>query len=311
MCILSGMIKPDLQPTIRQLPSSPTSKTVNKHHYRLNCLSTRLSSDEVVIEEPLQINLVSFEQAKNNYQQRELAVIMRTPGDDVALITGFLFSEAVITTAADILSIKIASDSETNNIVEVELAKHITIDWPSLSRSFTSQSSCGLCGKTSIKSLALKTQQSVNNEQHWLNMASIPQLVQQLTKQQSLFIDTGGVHGAGLINNEQWISIREDIGRHNAVDKIIGDIVMQQTAIARAILLLTGRVSFELMQKAVMAGIPVIIAVGAPSSLAIDVAKQFNITLIGFTKNQQFNVYHGNWRINSQIAPQSKHEHIL
>ena len=305
------MIKPKLQPTLGEVNRSPASKTVNKHHYRLNCLSSRLSSDQVIIEEPLQINLVSFEHTKKHYQQRELAVIMRTPGDDVTLITGFLFSEAVITTQADILSIKVASDSETNNIVEVELAKHITIDWPGLTRSFTSQSSCGLCGKTSIKSLALKTQQAINNEQHWLNMASIPQLVEQLTERQSLFIATGGVHGAGLINNEHWFSIREDIGRHNAVDKIIGDIVMQQTTIARAILLLTGRVSFELMQKAVMAGIPVIIAVGAPSSLAIDVAKQFNITLIGFTKNQQFNVYHGNWRINTQSPPQSKHEKKL
>ena len=108
------------------------------------------------------------------------------------------------------------------------------------------------------------------------------------------------MHAAGLINNNQWLSVQEDIGRHNAVDKIIGDIVLNNHVLEEAILLLTGRISFELMQKAVMVGISVVIAVGAPSSLAVDVAKQFDITLIGFTKNKQFNVYHGDYRLKSE-----------
>lgn len=291
------MTKP-LKKNITPVPAA--TKSVAKLQYRLECLSSRLSSDDVIIEEPLQINLLWFNTHKSDYQHDELAVIMRTPGNDIELIIGFLFSEGVIKSHADILSIAIPSDSKTNNIVEVELAKNIVLDWTTLARSFTSQSSCGVCGKTSIKSLALKSQKIMNTDTHWLGVSSIPQYCQALTKQQHLFSSTGGVHGAGLINNKQWLAVHEDIGRHNAVDKIIGDVVHNNYALTQAVLLLTGRISFELMQKAVMAGIPVVIAVGAPSSLAIAVAQQFDITLIGFTKNKQFNVYHGDYRINNE-----------
>ena len=291
------MIKPLKNTLIQQ---ATATKTVAKLQYRLECLSSRLSNDDVIIEEPLQINLIWFNTKKAYYQHDELAVIMRTPGNDIELIVGFLFSEGVITNNADIISICVANDSPTNNILEVELAKSVLLDWTLLTRSFTSQSSCGVCGKTSIKSLALKSHKALNNNSQWLSIAAIPEYCQTLTSKQDLFISTGGVHAAGLINNNQWLSVQEDIGRHNAVDKIIGDIVLNNHVLEEAILLLTGRISFELMQKAVMVGISVVIAVGAPSSLAVDVAKQFDITLIGFTKNKQFNVYHGDYRLKSE-----------
>ena len=287
------------QPLKNSALTTATTKSLAKLHYRLDCLSSKLTHDQIIIEEPLQINLLWFNTKQNNYQQDELAVIMRTPGNDTELVVGFLFAEAVIKHKNDILNIVI--DHENENLIEVELNKNVSIDWHNLARNFTSQSSCGLCGKTSIKSLALKCQRIINTEKNWLAIGNIPLLMNKLAEQQPLFSQTGGVHGAALINNEQWLSIKEDIGRHNAVDKVIGEIILADHSIEQGVLLLTGRISFELMQKAAMAAIPVVIAVGAPSSLAISVAKQFDITLIGFSKVQQFNVYHGDWRLRSEI----------
>lgn len=285
-------------------------KPVTKLNYRLNCLTSQLTHDDVIIEEPLQINLLWFEQETQQYQHRELAVIMRTPGQDTALVTGFLFTEGIIKSATDILSIDTPSDGKKDNQLEIKLAQNIRVNWTKLARRFTSQSSCGICGKTSIKSLALQSSKKINDEKGWLDIHTIPTLSEQLTKQQPLFNQTGGVHGAAIVKNTQWLALEEDVGRHNAVDKVIGQLLIEQHITVpsnnskqqtdKSILLLTGRISFELIQKAVMAAIPVIIAIGAPSSLAISAAQQFNITLIGFIKNQQFNVYHGAWRLSDE-----------
>lgn len=276
------------------------TQTVSKITYHLNTNHQKLSVDHVIIEEPLQINLLWFCEQRQAYQLSNLVVIMRTPGQDNALAVGFLISEGIITHQHDIIAIEVPSDSENNNLLEIQLDKKIKLDWLTLQRNFTSQSGCGLCGKSSIKSLALKSLRTINNQQHWLKVTDIPKLCLQLAKHQNLFAQTGGVHGAAYIVNNQWLTIQEDIGRHNAVDKVIGELVLTQQYAQQGILLLTSRISFELVQKAVMYGIPVIIALGAPSSLAITTAKQFNITLIGFSKSQTFNVYHGDWRLFSE-----------
>ena len=272
-------------------------QSVAKKTYRLDTESCKLSYDDIIVEEPLQINLSWFNPEQKTYQHNELAIVMRTPGDDIALVTGLLFNEGIIKQQQDIVSITLPTDCETGNQLEVTLNKNILINWSAISRSFASLSSCGICGKTSIKSLALKSHQVFNTEKQWLNIKTVSQLSLHLTEQQTLFNKTGGVHGAAIFQEGEWLSIYEDIGRHNAVDKIIGNLCLKNITLDKAILLLTGRVSFELMQKAVMAAIPVVISVGAPSSLAIAVAKQFDITLIGFNRSQQFNVYHGHWRL--------------
>ncbi|MGJ8692842.1 MAG: formate dehydrogenase accessory sulfurtransferase FdhD [Thalassotalea sp.] len=291
-------------------PATPNVHSVAKKSYRLDNDSCQLVYDDIIVEEPLQINLSWFNPAQQSYQTNELAVVMRTPGSDIELVTGLLFNEGIIKQRQDILAIALASedDPNTGNQLEIELSKAITIDWQAISRSFASLSSCGICGKTSIKSLALKSHQSFNTEKNWLKVNDIPKLSQALSNQQTLFNQTGGVHGAAIFQADQWLAIHEDIGRHNAVDKVIGDLLQQNIRLNKAILLLTGRVSFELMQKAVMAAIPVVIAIGAPSSLAIAVAKQFDITLIGFNKLQQFNVYHGDWRLLNEYLPTIEHE---
>lgn len=280
---------------------SDAIKSLTKRHYQLNEASQCLSADNVIVEEPLQINIWWFNPEKQQHQESELAIMMRTPGHDEILVLGFLFTEGIIQQYKDVTQITV--NSENTNIVDVELGNEISINWEKINRSFTSQSSCGLCGKTSIKALALKTQKTINSDKHWLSSVKIPLLINQLTQRQALFTITGGVHGAAIVSANKWLALYEDVGRHNAVDKVIGDVLVNHHSVEnnktneQKILLLTGRISFELIQKAVMAAIPVIIAIGAPSSLAISTAKQFDITLIGFTKSDQFSVYSGDWRM--------------
>lgn len=280
---------------------SDAIKSLTKRHYQLNKASQCLSADHVIAEEPLQINIWWFNAEKQQHQERELAIVMRTPGHDEILVLGFLFTEGIIKHFKDVTQMVV--NDENSNIIDVTLGDEISINWGRVNRSFTSQSSCGLCGKTSIKALALKTENNINKDKNWLNPTTIPLLINQLTQRQMLFNITGGVHGAAIVSANKWLALYEDIGRHNAVDKVIGDVLANHHSFnnnktnKRNILLLTGRISFELIQKAVMAAIPVIIAIGAPSSLAISTAKQFDITLIGFTKSNQFSVYTGDWRI--------------
>jgi len=257
-------------------------------------------NDQVIVEQPLQISLCFFNAEQQRYQSKILTVTMRTPNDDQALICGFLCAEGIIQQANEVIAIEWLAPNEQNlpqNHAEVTLAKHVQVNWPQLQRDFVSYSSCGICGKSSLKSLALKVQSTIDETQHWLPNQLISGLPTLLWQQQALFQQTGGVHGAGYYANQQLLFSAEDVGRHNAVDKVIGKVCQQQAQQAQAVLILSGRISFELVQKAVMANIPVIVAVGAPSSLAIQAAQQFNITLIGFVKAQKFNVYHADWRL--------------
>ena len=288
--------------------------------------------DQVICEEPLQITLawVTNDQGKEQQEHSQVFTItMRTPGDDIALITGLLFTEGQIDDISQIDHISSETDSDydepQNNQFTAYFSQGNQPDLAGLQRQLITQSSCGICGKTSLKSLELKAPKPLNNQPAWLDPEQIKTLPQRLLEQQSLFAQTGGVHGAALFDqNYQLLSVKEDVGRHNAVDKVIGEQLLgqqllsqqelsqqllgqqelsqqllsqQELAATRHILLLSGRVSFELVQKAIIAGYPVIIAVGAPSSLAILAAQRFDLTLIGFTKPDSFNIYHGHWRI--------------
>ncbi|MGJ8582287.1 MAG: formate dehydrogenase accessory sulfurtransferase FdhD, partial [Psychromonas sp.] len=192
-------------------------------------------------------------------------------------------------------------ETEEPNQCDVFLSDHISLDWKSLTRQFVSHSGCGICGANDVKKLAHTFDVHIDQTAQWLPLQQVMTLSSQLREQQSLFSATGGVHSAGIFTLNQCLSVHEDVGRHNAVDKVIGDLVNQDLLGTNNILMLSGRVSFELMQKAVAAKIAVVVAIGAPSSLAVSVAKQFNITLIGFVSEHTCNVYHGDFRlINSK-----------
>lgn len=264
----------------------------------------QLEADDVAIEEPLQISLQWFDPAQNEFIQREWSLTMRTPGSDIALVRGLLLTQQVITSLDDVESIAPfdSEQSHFHNHLLVSLKKGIEPDWSTLERSYASQSSCGICGMTSMRSLCLTRPVSIDETAGWLKSEAVLQMPSQLRNQQQLFAQTGAVHGAGFWTGENVVQIAEDVGRHNALDKLIGQIYHQGLWQPQSVLVLSGRVSFELVQKAMLASIPVIVAVGAPSSLAVDMAKQFNMTLIGFTKTRQFNVYHGHWRLAQDAA---------
>lgn len=253
--------------------------------------------DQVVIEEPLRITL--------HWQQQSavFTITMRTPGDDNLLALGLLYSEGLIKKADDIADIRYEQNQhgEMPNHLQVFYQPGLAPDLSDSHRQLISQSSCGICGKTSLKTLELNTDIQLSEQKHWLDKLQLTQLPDKLRANQPLFEHCGGTHGAALFDGQyQLIDCKEDIGRHNALDKLIGANLRRTKIPQENILVLSGRVSFELVQKAIVAGYPVLVAVGAPSSLAIDAAKRFNITLVGFTKTNGFNVYTGQWRFNTQ-----------
>lgn len=271
--------------------------------------------DWIAIEEPLEIRL-EYRNTKNLPIRRTIAITMRTPGHDADLAIGFLFNEGIIRTIDEIIKIEpcgaILNKAQTENIIRVELSSRSGTQFRHLEKHFLTNSSCGVCGKTSIE--ALRSQLgSPCLLQSKVSAKTILDLQDTLRKAQSVFDQTGGLHASGLFNLQgELIAMREDVGRHNALDKLIGHLFMhRQLPFSERILLMSGRLSFELVQKASMAGCEVIAAVGAPSSLAIDLAQELNMTLIGFIKKSQFNVYSGGWRIdyeteNSKPVPQAK-----
>ena len=274
---------------------------------------SRPVEDNLAIEEPLEIQLTYG--PSNSRQTRSISVTMRTPGNDFDLAAGFLMTEGVIQDANDIEQIAYAGDSfnegteslqamdalkvgSKQNTVRVDLAPGIAVNVGSLQRNFYTTSSCGICGKASL--LALRTvcpPRAANNFK--VDAQLLYRFPQLLRASQGVFDRTGGLHGAGLFDSTgNLLALREDVGRHNAVDKLIGaEFVADRTPLRDRLLLLSGRASFELLQKALMGGIPMVAAVGAPSSLAVQVAKEFDITLVGFLREDHFNIYHGRERI--------------
>ena len=281
-------------------------KIMPKQHYQRQTLDNKLwnkklKEDVIVLEEPLQISLSYYDIAADRYKTKILSITMRTPGQDNALIHGFLLCEGIINQKSDITECEFDIEQHQGNAVCVVLAKHVQPNWRAIERQFTSHSSCGICGKTSLNALQLKAPISRADNRTIINSDKVYQLPEQLLKQQAIFSQTGGSHAAGLYYADNYIAIAEDIGRHNAVDKVIGMSCLADTNNDEMILVLSGRISFELVQKAIMANIYIIVAVGAPSALAITAAKKFNVTLIGFTKTDSFNVYHGDWRIKNDL----------
>lgn len=262
---------------------------------RIHANQPEQTLDLLAVEEPMEIRL-GFGPAHIR-EQKSISVTMRTPGNDFELALGFLFTEGIIQNPQDIYKIQYCTELNTKenleNIVRVELKPDLEIDLSNLQRNFYTTSSCGVCGKESIE--AIKTNCPV---QHMdvsvrINPQTITQLPDKLRAQQSVFEHTGGIHACALFDtNGNLLLLREDVGRHNALDKLIGA-ALNTPAIQpnKTVLLLSGRASFELLQKAAMAGIPIVCAVGAPSSLAVETAQSFNITLVGFLRNQRFNIY--------------------
>jgi FdhD protein len=256
--------------------------------------------DDVICEEPLQISLCWYDDEEHT---RVFTITMRTPGDDIALAMGLLFSEGQISQGGQIADILYEDDQMPSvNQLVVQFNPGFKPQLADFQRQLITQSSCGICGKTSLKSLELKAPASLDKTPGWLDAQQLTRLPGRLLEQQSLFAQTGGAHAAALFDQDyNLLVLKEDIGRHNAVDKVIGSQLTDGLLSGgKQILLVSGRVSFELVQKAVMAAYPVLIAVGAPSSLAVNAAQRFDLTLIGFTKTSGFNVYHGHWRLKNK-----------
>ncbi|MCL4144278.1 UNVERIFIED_CONTAM: hypothetical protein GTU68_025846, partial [Idotea baltica] len=207
---------------------------------------------------------------------------MRTPGQDLDLTTGFLFTEGIISGIADIQD----QQQRQRDVVNTSLKSHVRVQPAELQRHFYTTSSCGVCGKTSIDMVKTKTVYRPHTSKFSIKHNVLWRLQQQLKSRQILFNQTGGIHAAGLFNNKgELVLIREDVGRHNAVDKLIGaGLKMNVVPLYEHFIMVSGRASFELIQKASMAGLPMLVAVGAPSSLAVELAEEQGMTLIGFLK---------------------------
>lgn len=265
--------------------------------------SASLQNDSLAVEEPLEIRLGFYETGK--LVHRAISITMRTPGNDFELAAGFLFTEGIIKSPAEIADIKFCgaetSESATYT-VRVDLRKGIPVDLEKLKRHFYTSSSCGVCGKSSIAALNTGAKKLESKEHPIFAAALIHDLPEMAHAAQSVFASTGGLHAAALFDENGRLEIlREDVGRHNAVDKLVGaKFLAGELPLADKILLVSGRASFELIQKALMAEIPVLAAVGAPSSLAVESAKEFGMTLLGFVRDNRFNIYAGTGRIRAE-----------
>jgi FdhD protein len=246
--------------------------------------------DDVATEEPLEIRL-----AAGPYM-RSLAVTMRTPGNDFELAAGFLLGEGVIAARQDVADISYCIDpaidaEQRYNIVNVTLARSGLPDLERLARHFTINSSCGVCGKANIDALAVRAR-PVSSDLR-VPMTRITALPESMREAQRIFASTGGLHAAALFASDgSLLALREDVGRHNALDKIVGWALMNgRLPLSECLLLVSGRASYELLQKSICAGLPIVCAVSAPSSLAVDLARAFNVTLVGFLRGERANVY--------------------
>jgi len=240
--------------------------------------------DLLAVEDPLEIRL----------GEKTISITMRTPGHDPELAAGFLFTEGILEGTHQIREIQ-----HSKNSITVRLNPDVEVDFERLQRNFYTTSSCGVCGKASIEALRMQGCPVLPRSSAAIQAAVIHRLPQVQRDEQAVFARTGGLHAAALFDFQgNLILLREDVGRHNAVDKLIGaEMLAGRTPLADKLLLVSGRASFELTQKALMAGIPILAAVGAPSSLAVETAQRFNMTLLGFVRDSRFNIYSGAERI--------------
>ncbi len=275
---------------------------------RVECGFKTTTMDSLAVEEPLEIRIVYG--PATDRKTRTLAVTMRTPGHDHALAVGFLISEGVISEPTAVVGCRdvppVSNRQEFSGIVEVELAADVRFELSKLQRNFYTTSSCGVCGKASLDAIRADNVKSVLAN-FTIPATTIGGLPNALRSHQQLFGSTGGIHAAGLANRfGQIIEVHEDVGRHNAVDKLIGSQYLSGNfPLDECVLVLSGRASFELMQKALLSSIPIVVAVGAPSSLAVELATEFGQTLVGFTSQNRFNVYCGmkRFEVESIVNP--------
>jgi len=252
-----------------------------------------LRSDSLAIEEPLQLCL----------NGSPLSITMRTPGSDLDLAVGFLFTEGIIDDVSQILSMRAESAADdpeqSGDKVTIRLRPNIAIDPARIRRNFYTSSSCGVCGKLAIGAIEVRPSRPMRQSGPQFRADLIYRLPDLLRQAQDNFDRTGGIHAAAIFSPEGGLlGLREDVGRHNAVDKLIGFALRDGSVpLGDSLILVSGRAGFELVQKSVMAAIPVLAAVGAPSSLAVELAQRFGMTLVGFLRGERFNVYSGGWRI--------------
>ncbi|GGN01546.1 sulfurtransferase FdhD [Dyadobacter beijingensis] len=253
--------------------------------------------DCLAIEEPLEIQLAFMASGKR--QGKSISVTMRTPGNDPELAAGFLFTEGIIRSKSEIAGIRHSVLDE--NRVLVTCADGFEPLLGSLERNFYTTSSCGVCGKASIDAIRTRSAFTAGEDQLVVEKSIVQQLADQIGRHQQVFESTGGLHASALFDlNGHFLMLREDVGRHNALDKLIGAALLADNLpLSQHVLLLSGRASFELIQKAAMAGIRIVAAIGAPSSLAVQLAGESGITLAGFVKKDKFNIYTGQHRIRS------------
>lgn len=275
---------------------------------------SRRRADVVAVEEPLEIRVGGS----------VLTVTMRTPGHDVELAAGFLVAEGVIGTAGDLraaihcagpddvapgvggAAVGAASAENTYNVLDIALAPGLAAGALAAARHFATTSSCGVCGSASIEAIEKVSRFRVADDPVTIDVAALAELPDRLRAQQSAFDKTGGIHAAGLFDvaSGETLVVREDVGRHNAVDKVIGWALLQdRLPLTGTVLQVSGRTSFELVQKAVMAGIPILAAVSAPSSLAVELAAASDLTLVGFSRGESLNVYAAPHRITTAPYP--------
>lgn len=268
--------------------------TVRRPVLRIANDSTRKRPDTLAAEEPLEIRI----------DGRALSVTMRTPGNDFELAHGFLLTEGVIGGKDDVSNARFCDSPgpdgrNTYNVLDIRLAPGVEPPDTSVERNFYTTSSCGVCGKAALDSVRLSTRHSPADDPLKLTTEAITGMPDELRKAQRVFDSTGGLHAAGLFDHTgQLLVVREDVGRHNAVDKVLGWALLEgRIPLSGCALMVSGRASFELVQKAAMAGIPLLAAVSAPSSLAAELAEEQGMTLIGFLRGQSMNVYTGAERV--------------
>ena len=259
--------------------------------YSADLTAGRMAKDDLTIEEPLEI-IVKFRRG-SSLVRKPLSITMRTPGGDRALAVGFLFTEGILHEISMLSSV----EQEAENSVVVSLNEEVNLQ--RLERHFYTTSSCGVCGKTSLDALRITREVYLNSSSPKVGPQLLVRLPEVLTRYQSEFSRTGGIHASALFDvRGRLCAISEDVGRHNALDRLIGnELLAGRTDFSDLLLLVSGRASFELVQKSVMAGIPIMAAVGAPSSLAVDLAQRYGMTLVGFLRENRFNLYSGASRV--------------
>ena len=283
-----------------------TDGSVNYDIHRVEDLTRDNSSDCVAIEEPLEIIVRYFKD--NEWILEPLMVTMRTPGDDKSLVSGLLFSEGIIQDKGAIDTIEVNGKNkgkyDVDNSLVVTLTKGNQLDLKNLQRHFMVNSSCGVCGKGTLNAIEIAYEPKINKEGPIVDIGLITKLPNILKSEQYQFANTGGVHSSALLTQQgEVLHLAEDVGRHNALDKLIGHVrCNDMLKPIEQFVMCSGRLGFDIIQKAVMSGIGMIVGIGAPTSLALDLATKFDITIIGFIKKNKYNIYTGNWRISENFG---------